>query len=141
MRPLVSATVHSGGSSSISRRPAFRLWGLAPAALLLSGLFTLWAGPLAAPAAAAPAPAAPAPSVAAPSGPVVAWGDNTFGQTTVPAGLSGVTAIAAGWYHSLALRANGTVVAWGYNYDGQADVPAGLSGVTAIAAGAPTASL
>jgi hypothetical protein len=37
------------------------------------------------------------------SGTVVAWGDNTDGQTTLPAGLSGVTAIAAGGYHSLAL--------------------------------------
>ena len=36
-------------------------------------------------------------------GTVVAWGDNRFGQTNVPAGLSGVTAIAAGGGHSLAL--------------------------------------
>jgi hypothetical protein len=36
-----------------SRRPIARLLGLAPAALLLSGLFTVWAGPLAKPVAAA----------------------------------------------------------------------------------------
>jgi len=30
-----------------------------------------------------------------------------------PAGLSGVTAIAAGGFHSLALKSDGTVVAWG----------------------------
>ena len=53
----------------------------------------------------------------------------------MPAGLSGVTAIAAGELHSLALKNDGTVVAWGGNRCGQATVPAGLSGVTAIAAG------
>jgi hypothetical protein len=34
-------------------------------------------------------------------GTVVAWGDNDSGQATVPAGLSGVVAIAAGYEHSL----------------------------------------
>ena len=46
-----------------------------------------------------------------------------------------MTAIAAGDFHSVALRSDGTVVAWGYNGSGQTNVPAGLSGVTAIAAG------
>ena len=36
-------------------------------------------------------------------GTVVAWGRNDSGQANVPAGLSGVTAIAAGFAHSLAL--------------------------------------
>jgi alpha-tubulin suppressor-like RCC1 family protein len=54
----------------------------------------------------------------------VAWGDRCCGQTVVPAGLSGVTAIAAGDYSSLALKADGTVVAWGENRYGQTDVPA-----------------
>jgi hypothetical protein len=53
----------------------------------------------------------------------------------VPVGLTGVTAIAAGARHSLALKGDGTVVAWGYNGDGQATVPDGLTGVRAIAAG------
>ena len=66
---------------------------------------------------------------------MVAWGWDDYGQTDVPAGLSGVTAIAAGQYHSLALKSDGTVVAWGDNTYGQTTVPAGLSGVTAIAAG------
>lgn len=58
------------------------------------------------------------------------------GLTTGPAGLSGVTAIARGGSHSLALKIDGTVVAWGgENYFGQTSVPAGLSSVTAIAAG------
>jgi hypothetical protein len=48
-----------------------------------------------------------------------------------------VTAIAAGLYHSLALKGDGTVVAWGcLDHDfGQCSVPGGLSDVTAIAAG------
>ncbi len=66
---------------------------------------------------------------------VVTWGDNSYGQWTVPNGLSGVTAIAAGQYHSLALKDDGTVVAWGHNGYGVCTVPSGLSGVTAIAAG------
>jgi alpha-tubulin suppressor-like RCC1 family protein len=65
------------------------------------------------------------------AGTVVAWGDNTDGQTTVPSGLGGVTAIAGGAYHSLALKSDGTVVAWG----NPSSVPGDLSGVTAIAAG------
>ena len=68
-------------------------------------------------------------------GTVVAWGRNSSGQTTVPAGLSGVVAIAAGYIHTVALKQDGTVVAWGYNMEGQTRVPAGLSGVVAIAAG------
>jgi len=42
---------------------------------------------------------------------VVAWGSNDFGQTNVPAGFERVTAIAAGSYHSAALKNDGTVVA------------------------------
>jgi hypothetical protein len=66
---------------------------------------------------------------------VVDWGDNYYGETNVPAGLTGVTAVAAGGYHTVALKGDGTVVAWGSNSNGQTTVPAGLSGVTAVAAG------
>ena len=66
---------------------------------------------------------------------IVAWGQNDYGQTTVPAGLSNVVAIAGGGFHSLALRADGMVAAWGDNYWGQTNVPAGLSNVVAVAAG------
>ena len=68
-------------------------------------------------------------------GTVVAWGWNSHGQVTVPAGLNNVTAIHAGSYHSLALKTDGTVVAWGWNGDGQSNVPAGLNNVVAVAAG------
>jgi len=68
-------------------------------------------------------------------GTVVAWGDNSFGQTMVPTGMSGVTAIAAGRAHSVVLKDDGTVEAWGHNQFEQSTVPTGLTGVTAIAAG------
>ncbi|WOX26364.1 hypothetical protein [Streptomyces solicathayae] len=105
------------------------------------------------------------------NGTVKAWGGNSFGElgdgTTsgVPTTdhrtpgtvreLSGVTAVAAGCSHSLALLSNGTVKAWGNNFSGQLgdgttldisnstpvtvidpnNPSAPLSGVTAIAAG------
>ena len=93
-------------------------------------------------------------------GTVWTWGYNYYGQlgvgtsgygtdTNVPAqvpGLSGVTAIDGGYYHSLALKGDGTVWAWGYNYNGQlgdgttnmSTLPiqvGGLSNIIAISAG------
>ena len=53
----------------------------------------------------------------------------------MPPGLNGVIALAAGFWHSLALKSDGTVVAWGNNNPGQSTVPGGLNGVVAIAAG------
>jgi alpha-tubulin suppressor-like RCC1 family protein len=94
----------------------------------------------------------PTTASATSAGTVVAWGDNAYGQTTgVPSlvepfyasaipvtlggqTLSGVTAIAAGGGHSVAVKSGGTVVAWGWNGWGQTDVPAGLNAVTAVAA-------
>jgi hypothetical protein len=67
-------------------------------------------------------------------GTVVAWGDNTYGQIDVPAGLANVVAISSS-YHCLALCNDGTVVAWGRNILGEAYVPFGLTNVIAIAAG------
>jgi alpha-tubulin suppressor-like RCC1 family protein len=68
-------------------------------------------------------------------GTVAAWGDNSYGATTVPVGLSNVVAVAAGYFSSVALLSDGTVAAWGDNYYGQINVPRGLSDVVAIAAG------
>jgi alpha-tubulin suppressor-like RCC1 family protein len=91
-------------------------------------------------------------------GEVVAWGGNSDGQlgrgmqggmSSHPepvADLSGVSAIAAGSEHSLALLSGGSVLAWGYNPDGQlgnggnvnSAVPvavSGLGGVAGIAGG------
>jgi alpha-tubulin suppressor-like RCC1 family protein len=87
------------------------------------------------------------------------WGDNFFGQlgdgtTTISrttpvtvSGLSNVTAIAAGLYHTCALLTDKTVRCWGSNRYGQLgdgtrgvsrttlEAVSGLSNVTAIAAG------
>ncbi len=67
-------------------------------------------------------------------GTVFAWGDNTFGQSTPPPGLSNVVAIAAERYNSLALRADGTIVTWGIGGTGVVD-KAPLRDVRALAAG------
>ncbi|MEQ2006820.1 MAG: Ig-like domain-containing protein [Limisphaerales bacterium] len=66
---------------------------------------------------------------------VTAWGYSFFGQTTLPAGMSYVTALSAGSGHDLAVRSDGSVAAWGRNTEGQTTLPPGLSGVTAVAAG------
>lgn len=76
------------------------------------------------------------------AGTVLAWGDGYWGQTNVPPDLTNAVAIAAGWYHNLALRSDGRVVAWGglswsgdpCDYVEVVDVPAGLSNVVAISA-------
>ncbi len=68
---------------------------------------------------------------------VIAWGDNSAGQTAMPADArSDIVAIAAGADHTVALKQDGRVIAWGGNYYGQTTVPAAAqSGVKAIAAG------
>jgi hypothetical protein len=68
-------------------------------------------------------------------GTVVAWGDNDYGQTDVPAGLSGVISISAGADFAYALKSDGTVVAWGNNSTRQTNIPPGLLPVDAIEAG------
>ena len=53
--------------------------------------------------------------------PVTGWGDNGFGQGEMPGAGDERIAIAAGAWHTLALRADGGVVAWGDNSSGQCD--------------------
>ncbi|HOB74995.1 MAG TPA: RCC1 domain-containing protein, partial [Phycisphaerae bacterium] len=65
----------------------------------------------------------------------MAWGDNDYGQCNVPAPNSGFVVVAAGWFHSLGLKADGSIVAWGANWYGQCNVPAPNSGFVAVAAG------
>jgi parallel beta-helix repeat protein len=67
---------------------------------------------------------------------IIAWGDNSSGQTSVPANLQDVVAVAGGDYHSLALRHDGTLIAWGYNGDGQTTAPTNTLRFVSIAAGA-----
>jgi len=53
----------------------------------------------------------------------------------IPPGLTNVTAVAAGYTHAMALKADSTVVAWGRVGWEEASVPLGLSNVVAISAG------
>jgi len=92
------------------------------------------------------------------NGTVWAWGHNDWGRlgngtniisSDVPvpvSNLTGVTAVAASYGHSLALKSDGTVWAWGRNFEGQlgngtstnSNVPvqvSNLTGVIAVAAG------
>lgn len=48
-------------------------------------------------------------------GQLAAWGDNSYGKTNFPAGLTNCVAVAAGQFHALALDSNGNVTAWGSN--------------------------
>jgi hypothetical protein len=69
------------------------------------------------------------------------WGDNSYGQTNVPAGLTNVAATACGLDYCLALRVDGTIAAWGETPPQYCclllltNIPANLSNVVAIAAG------
>jgi hypothetical protein len=56
------------------------------------------------------------------AGSVVGWGSNFTGQIDVPDGNDFV-AVAAGAYHSIALKADGSIVGWGDNWVGQATPP------------------
>ncbi len=63
-------------------------------------------------------------------GRVLAWGDNFYGQGTIPAEATNVVAVSAGYRHSLALRADGTVIGWG-----QIAVPDNATNIVAMDAG------
>lgn len=74
------------------------------------------------------------------NGTVVAWGNNSYGQTDIPAGLTNIAAISTGLWHCLVLRSNGTVVAWGFRDEGdeisRSIVPIEITNAMGIAAGA-----
>lgn len=82
-----------------------------------------------------PSSAPPNNSFHHPTGRVVAGGARNFGQTLAPPDLTGVIAIDAGIWHSIALRSDGTVTAFGDNSEGQTDMLSGLTNVIAVAAG------
>ena len=73
-------------------------------------------------------------------GSLVAWGDNLYGQCTIPGGLGTVIKICAGRSHSLALLDDGSVVCWG-GFTNNAEnvalqtIPANLTPALDIAAG------
>ncbi len=68
------------------------------------------------------------PAQAAQTGSVIGWGAGK------PAG-NDFTAIAAGRYHNLALKADGSIVAWGYNDYGECNIPSPNTDFIAVAAG------
>ncbi|MBE0543716.1 MAG: immunoglobulin domain-containing protein [Verrucomicrobia bacterium] len=65
---------------------------------------------------------------------VAVWGDTASRQAQFHIGLTNVKAIAAGYYHTLALRYDGTVLAWGSSF-AQTNTPPGVTNIVAIAAG------
>lgn len=72
--------------------------------------------------------------------PVAIWGGTDISPTIglfVPNGLTNVTAVSAGEYHSLALKQDGHVVAWawGSNTYGETNVPPDLTNAVAVVAG------
>jgi len=74
-------------------------------------------------------------------GSIVTWGDNAYGQCTLPTPNSEFVAVTAGDFHSLGLKMDGSIVAWGSNVDeygnyvGQCTVPSPNTGFVAIGAG------
>lgn len=62
---------------------------------------------------------------------VAMWGSASATQQNLPAPLTDVVAVAAGYEHSVALKRDGTVASWGKT----PAAPAGLNNVVAIAAG------
>jgi len=68
-------------------------------------------------------------------GTVAAWGDNTFGQANVPAGLTNAVSVSGGEKDSLALRSDRTVLVWGSNQFKQTNAPANLTNAVAASSG------
>jgi alpha-tubulin suppressor-like RCC1 family protein len=66
---------------------------------------------------------------------VIAWGANDLGQSTVPAVVSNITAVAGGTAHSLAIKSPTTVIGWGDNSHGETAARSNLVNAVAIAAG------
>jgi alpha-tubulin suppressor-like RCC1 family protein len=68
-------------------------------------------------------------------GKVSCWGNNFYGQATVPATLGSATQVSAGQDHTCAIESDGAVVCWGYNGFGQTTVPVTLGSATQVSAG------
>jgi hypothetical protein len=63
------------------------------------------------------------------------WGRNNSGEGNTPADLGPCLSVAAGWWHTIALRSDGGVRCWGENYYGQCNTPADLGPCSSVAAG------
>ena len=69
------------------------------------------------------------------SGSILAWGDNYYGQCSVPEPNQNFVAVSSGDIHVLALKTNGSIVAWGDNTYGQCRIPYPNENFIAVAAG------
>jgi len=63
---------------------------------------------------------------------ITVWGDNTYSQKSIP-GITGVTAIAAGFGHALAVTDSGVAYGWGLSANNQTIIPS--SGYVSVSAG------
>ena len=72
-------------------------------------------------------------------GTILAWGDNTDGQTRIPYNLKNVVDIANSSGHTIALKSDSTVEAWGDNSVNQTNIPQGLSNIISINSNSLTA--
>lgn len=67
---------------------------------------------------------------------LAAWGSDEYSQTSATPTTGTYTAVAAGLYHTVALRTNGSLIAWGWDGDyGQVSNTPITGTYTAIAAG------
>ena len=58
-----------------------------------------------------------------PDGMIVLWGENEFGQCDLPSPNSDFVDVAAGYKHSLGLKADGSIVAWGDGGNFRLEIP------------------
>ena len=65
------------------------------------------------------------------AGSIVSWGSVIFDSAEL--GGNDFVAVAAGGYHSLALKSDGSIVGWGYNSSGQASPPDGNDFIAVVA--------
>jgi hypothetical protein len=64
------------------------------------------------------------------------WGNNEWGQSTVPEEFGAAKRVALGEMHTVSVATDGYVDAWGYNGQGQLNVPFNLGPCVNVAAGA-----
>src|ERR1017187_1248207 len=69
-------------------------------------------------------------------GALISWGQNFYGQTSVPSGLTNAMAIGVGCgFDSIVVRSNGSVVVWGFSWYGETNIPPAATNVVAVASG------
>ena len=69
-------------------------------------------------------------------GTAVCWGDNSWGESAVPAGLAPLAQVSSGNNYTCGLKTDATVVCWGlYEPFAMSPVPAGLNSVAQISSG------